>query len=866
MITKSEANQEIKALVQVYGLNDSVPVSVTPGIESAIKLLDDPRLKIHYRISAFKYLTSILKLFINTTPIPDNFVQYAQESVEFLKKEKPEDVNIPLAPLDIKDAEKLDLQQQLFAKLLEMLFFSVSIPELRDEAGALIDGLTTHFTLLHLSTSVVDKIRKERNFSVNDNEGKAYISENAFLNAITYSLSFWDKDVRAKGVDAVKRIYETTVTTFGSEENALYSDIFRSMFYKFTHCCYNEFYHTKLGGIIGLKTMFHDLNIPSSWFHQRQFELVRAVFFILRDTPDTAPFEVRHSAKELVLELLRACNKDITKEIVLEKPFQTLVGALIYDLASPTPMVREVAQECLQVLSDVTSTSTATLMGPCKHLLLTPIFGKPLRALPFPMQIGNIDAITFCLGLPDTFLSFNEELNRLLLEALALVDAEDESLANVHRLNEYRTSNQLVELRVVCIKLLSLALSKPDFSIGSLGEARIRILGVFFKALCNNSTKIINAAHQGLASSLQENAKLPKELLQNGLRPMLMNLSDHKKLTVSGLEALARLLELLISYFRVEIGRKLLDHLMAWAQINTLRQTAGQNLDNNHTVQIVMAILNIFHLLPAKAYTFMEEIINTLQYLEGHLDRHQDSPFRKPISKFLNRFAENCVEYLINNFKNRKLGNMLASITGMDGCENLRKHAEQNIQVLVDDVTSESDPETKVVKFANIVDLIEAIAKHDTEWFNGQKQLLTTLSQVLVEIHDISVAPILSSAHFRSSQAIEKLQQLIVTFTKANMDETDLIFSVVNLHSKLKYEISTVFEDFIFNDIVASNDLDLKIMYLNKTVDFINEPEPCLKAKIFFLKRVFGPIFVYEHVKSGDLVHVFERRPYGYRN
>ena len=53
----------------------------------------------------------------------------------------------------------------------------------------------------------------------------------------------------------------------------------------------------------------------------------------------------------------------------------------------------------------------------------------------------------------------------------------------------------------------------------------------------------------------------------------------------------------------------------------------------------------------AKAYTFMEEIINTLQYLEGHLDRHKDSPFRQPVSKFLNRFAENCIEYLIANFK-----------------------------------------------------------------------------------------------------------------------------------------------------------------------------------------------------------------------
>ncbi|KAI5963026.1 TRA1 [Candida pseudojiufengensis] len=855
--TQSDVDQEIKALVQIYGLDDKVPVSITPGVESAIKLLDDPRLKIHYRISAFKYLTSILKLFINTNPIPENFNQYTKESVEFLKSQDRE-IDIKLNPSDIKDVEKLDRQQQLFAKLLEKLFFSVSIPELKDEAIDLIDGLTTHFTLIHLTTSVIEKIKKERKFSVSDNEGKAYISENAFLSAITYALSFWDKDVRQKGIDTIKKIYDTTVILFGSEESALHSLIFRSMFYKFTHCCYNEYYHTKLGGVIGLKTMFHDLGIAPTWFYKRQFELARAIFFILRDTPETAPFEIRESAKILLLDLLKTCNKDLTKETVLEKPFQTLVGALVYDLASPTPMVREVAQECLKVLSDVTSVPIAQIIDPCKHLLLTPIFGKPLRALPFPMQIGNIDAITFCLALPDTFLSFNEELNRLLLEALALVDADDDSLANVHRLSEYRTSKQLIELRVVCIKILSLALSKPDFSIGTLAEARIRILGVFFKALCNKSTEIINAAHQGLASSLQENAKLPKELLQNGLRPMLMNLSDHKKLTVSGLEALARLLELLISYFRVEIGRKLLDHLMAWAQINTLRQIAGQNLDNNHTVQIVMAILNIFHLLPAKAYTFMEEIINTLQYLEGHLDRHQNSPFRKPISKFLNRFAENCIEYLIKNFKNRKLGNMLASIIGMDGCENLRKVAEEKFSVFIEEIENETDPEIKVVKFANLIDLTDAIAKHDKEWFNGQKNLLLTLSKFIEDAHEISTAPVLSAAHFQNDQAIVKLQHLVVEFIKINEGEIDLVFTVIDRLSKLKYKISNELDDFIFNDIVSSNNLELKKSYLNKTVDFIGESEPCERSKILLLKKIFNPIFIFESVKNDDISDLFE--------
>lgn len=853
---QSELDQDVKALFTIHGFDGKMPVSITPGVESAIKLLEDPRLKVHYRISAYKYLSSILKLFIDTTPIPEDYGAYVEELIELLKqdelKEYPE-----LEPSDIKDAAKLDRQQKLFSRLLETTFFALSIPELKDESSKLIDNITTHFTLIHLGTSIISKIKKDRLFLVNDQEGKAHISETVFFNALNYALSSYNKEVREKGIETIKSLYATTVTLFGSDEDALYSPLFRTMFYKFTHCCYSEFYNSKLGGVLGLQTMFEDLKIPSKWFFKRQFELVRSIFFILRDTPETAPHEIRLLAKNLVLKILKECSSDLTKETILEKPFQTLVGALVYDLASAVPIVREVSQESLKVLSDATGVPIATIMGPCKHLLLTPIFGKPLRALPFPMQIGNIDAITFCLNLDNSFLSFNDELNRLLLEALALVDAEDESLANVHRLNEYRTSRQLVELRVVCIKLLSLALTKPGFSLGSLSEARIRILGVFFKALCNNSTEIINAAHLGLKASLDESAKLPKELLQNGLRPMLMKLSDHKKLTVSGLEALARLLELLISYFRVEIGRKLLDHLMAWAQINTLRSIAGQDLKNNHTVQIVMAILNIFHLLPAKAYTFMEEIINTLQYLEGHLDRHQDSPFRLPVLKFLNRFAENCLEYYLNNFKNRKLGSMLAYFAGCEDGPKIREVARGKLETILEDLTNELSEEIKVIKFANTVDLVASIAKYDKEWFKEQAPLLHSLSSLMKNIVDQKgQLPLTSSNHFQADQAISKLQTTIVDFMLLKPEESGLAFYTVNRLCDLRIKVHEKLELFFFETIVKADDIEQKKAYLLRCIEFLGE-DVNLKAKIFFLKKVFDSTLLYEIHKNGESSSLF---------
>lgn len=853
---QSELDQEVKALFTIHGFKDQVPLSVTPGVESAIKLIEDPRLKVHYRISAYNYLSSILKLFIDTTPIPPDYAIYVQEQVELLKTDQLKEIP-ELEPSGIEDAAKLDNQQKLFSRLLEVLFFSLSIPEIKEEASKLIDHITNHFTLIHLGASVIGKIKKDRPFSVRDQEGKAFISEAVFFNALNYALSFWDRSVREKGVETIKNLHKTASILFGSDSDVLCSPLFRALFYKFTHCCYSEYYHSKLGGVLGLKTMLEDLRIPHEWFFKRQFELVRSIFFILRDTPDSAPFEVRDLARNLVLKILKECNSNISEASVQEKPFQTLVGALVYDLASAVPIVREVSQQSLTVLSEATGVSISTIVGPSKHLLLTPIFGKPLRALPFPMQIGNIDAITYCLGLEDSFLTFNDELNRLLLEALALVDAEDESLANVHRLYEYRTSKQLIELRVVCIRLLSLALVKPGFSLGSLSEARIRILGVFFKALCNKSTEIINAAHQGLKSSLDESAKLPKELLQNGLRPMLMNLSDHKKLTVSGLEALARLLELLISYFRVEIGRKLLDHLMAWAQINTLRQIAGQDLENNHTVQIVMAIFNIFHLLPAKAYTFMEEIINTLQYLEGHLDRHQNSPFRKPVLKFLNRFPENCLDYYIAHFKNRKLGNMLAYFAGADNGPKIREVAIQKMNGIMEDLKNETSDEILVIKFANTIDLVAAISKFEEEWFRQQALLLRELSMTAERIVNVKTSlPLVSNTHLQSDQAISKLQTIVVSFMAKSPAEADVLFDVINQFSFLNVKIHDDIEKFIFETVVKSDDISFKQMYMTKCVEFIAK-DSHLKAKIFLLKKVFNSILLYSIHEKGNVDSLF---------
>ena len=68
------------------------------------------------------------------------------------------------------------------------------------------------------------------------------------------------------------------------------------------------------------------------------------------------------------------------------------------------------------------------------------------------------------------------------------------------------------------------------------------IIAMFFNSLQSRHPEIVGAAKNGLGMAIRQH-KLPKELLQTCLRPILANLADYRKLSVTYLQGLARLLE-----------------------------------------------------------------------------------------------------------------------------------------------------------------------------------------------------------------------------------------------------------------------------------------------------------------------------------
>ncbi|AET37560.1 histone acetyltransferase TRA1 Ecym_1325 [Eremothecium cymbalariae DBVPG len=855
--TQEELDIEVDALFKVHGFNEEVPLSITSGISSALDILHDHRADIYYRQSAFKYISTTLKLFINSSASSiNNISPYLEKAVEALNNDKFEnDSSVEEKPL--LDPRGLNNQEKLLVRLLESLFFATSIEQLRDESRDLFLHILDHFSLLQVNSTLMAKKGQSEVFTVDIKQQNFHIRNDVIIDGIVSGLSSYLADSRNLAVDSIKRMHENGKIIYGE---AYLEHSFLALTKKLIHCFYDEAYYNKIAGVLGIRTLVEDLQVSVEYLRKFQFELVAGLLFVLKDTPAGAPAIICSGAENLILSILRKTCSGISESDLCEKRLQNSLTDIVCELSNQNETVRKACQAALKTVSEAANIQISKLMEHSRNFLLSPIFAKPLRALPFPMQIGNVDAVIYCLSLPDTFLDFNEELLRLLHEAIALVDAEDVSLTTIPRITEYQTAKQLVELRVVCIKLLALSLKSDKFSNAQQGSIRIRILAVFFKTMLKTSPEIIDATYQGLKEVLAENSKLPKELLQNGLKPMLMNLSDHQKLTVPGLEALARLLELLIAYFKVEIGKKLLDHLDAWCRIGVLDTLFGKDLLEQVPTKIISSIINIFHLLPPQADIFLDDLVLKLMLVEKRLRLQMDSPFRTPLAKYLNRFSTSVIVYFKRNLTSRQLVLLFCSIIKRPEAKDLRIAFEDELDVFYQ-YYMENIPNNRVRVvsfFANSVDLFNVLSESNTDqWFLEHRNMVFKLKNMLDITLNIIREDKFEYDALQLNQAIEKFQAIYLKFMELNISDPVILLNIIEFSQVAGFQLEHTFDCFIYENIISTNNIEQKLLYLKACLSFCTSDKP-LEAIICVLRQILNATFIYEGYVTGSLKRFIE--------
>ncbi|KAI2623256.1 hypothetical protein GGR54DRAFT_44205 [Hypoxylon sp. NC1633] len=811
----------------------------------------------HYKKQALQLIKSQLKLRVGIDHLPEDLPQLVRlQAQDFLAQKPAVDFALFNTSERERSVAKKDEQDEVMKRLIKAIMYAESLPEFREDADVFLMNLCRHFTIVEIGRGLVDVAKEMSPFDAKAGEGPLYIDTRVLADAIVESLASDLPDVRDAAFRAIRAVYDSTATIFGSEANVGRLGFFSHLSRTFCHACNEEEWYTKTGGSLGIDYLLVEVDLGDAWVASKQMDFIRALMYVIKDMPQDLPEKTRNSAQKTLETLLRRITANAKKEDVLPGPQQpgqlptkpsrlTQICVLFNDeLSHMNKHVRGTARRALEIIANATKADIWELLHPHKDRLLQPIYAKPLRALPFSTQIGYIDAIAYYMSLKPDFVAFDDNLNRLLMESLALADATDESLAGKHA--EFRTHESIVNLRVSCIKILSKAMGFDEFQKGQTNPTRTKIVSVFFKCLYSESKPTIEAANDSIRAVLSLTSKLPKDLLQQGLRPVLANLQDPKRLSTHGLDNLARLLRLLTTYFKVEIGARLLDHIKILADPALLQQISFTFFEQNSQMKVVAAVFNIFHLLPPAAEQFKERLIDTCLELEDKLRRTHHSPFRAPLYKYLNRYPDEVWTFLMGKLDDLKYGRFLAQVLLDPESKPLRDHAAANIDGLISSCAQAANvsKETRFVAVVSTINILDSLSQNaSTRSWLERKDTISWLRQVGKELErhlrNNSLPP---SLRLPADQAAEQLMGIFTKALSLNPKDLDALFGLVDSVTSDELRVTPSLFDFLYTHVISSDSIDYWKSVVLRCLDIYAGKSSSQKTKCFLLRYVVNPI------------------------
>lgn len=764
----------------------------------------------------------------------------------------------------VKDSLASGEQEQTFADVLRGLFEACRIEEFQQDATRYLRNLA----LFIFSTEIARQVPED---AVNK---LALALSSAFLDGMIESLAcVQHTDITRLSnqiVDILQDLLQHCKETPPPRDD-LPAALLAQFAMRLGSLCYDHSWQRKSGGALGIMLLVKRLDLGQKWLIQHEGEFLRSLIFMLKDVPTDAPGNVQ-DVVDTALHTIRLCHDpahgDEHKE-ERDKAQKHIIGFLIVELASQVEIVRTTTQAALRLFAELSGQTIEGLIAPVKSRLFSPIFTKPLRALAFPMQIGHMDGIAFCMTIDPPLLKLETDkeqptppqpqdgqppqpppqrepdspLERLLTEALGIADADDQALIGP-KPTHHASSTQLTKLRVVCVRLLSAAMSSADFLNTRHTSMRNRILQVYFKLLYAKSSEVVEAAYECLKVPVQQ-GKLPKDLLQTGLRPVLVNLGDHKRLTVDSLQGLARLLELLPNYFKVEIGQKLLDHFKALADPGNLPLAALAPQSDNGTMNVMAAIINVFHLLPYPgAGSFLQDVCTSVVEVERRLKKATTSPFTTPLAKFVSRYAPEAASLFSQQLREEPWSTTLRALILSEHGKPFRDHiAEHATNFFAPSFAEETVGSSAAL---HAVKAIQALIKVRPSWIVENDDVINRLvsrwtssmrRQRLSAEGETHLAQVREDAVFLSI-FISYLQQ-----TETQLG-TDLLFRMTDAFIYRSPCDSSSLARFLFRHVAQSRNISFRQTILRRFIDFFANDGILPAHKTMALRYIINPLLL----------------------
>ena len=859
--------------LQLIGASSESRFPVELGIDVAISKLREASPKPtevqatqtmkHQKQQAFQFVVTQVKLLLGPDELPPDFLRLVRLHANKVSDGNLENVNTRHSSNSREQSiAKKDESQETLKKLLKACIYATSNTDLSGAAHAFLSNIYKHFAILEIGQALIDiKTESGRNiFQVDTSEGPVEIDHRVLVMVIVESLSSEEIAARETAQNAIVALHDAASVLFGSEVPVMKLPMFTQLLNTSCHSCYKPEWFSKAGGALGINTMATQLGLDGTWFVEKQLDICRALMYAAKDLPEDLPQSTRVQALDTLKIILRKCNGDITVDEAVKpgSKIHSLCSFLVPELAHSCRHVRQVAQSGLSILADICDAQPYQLVAPVKQRLFY-VFTKPVRALPISIQIGYIDAVTYLMQLKHGILEPSEEINRFLRETTTISDSDLESVSN--RPLDQRHLENMTKLKVSCLRLLQSSLNYPEANQSPTGKSQPKMISIFFKALYSRHSEVHQAAHDALKEIYERDPKVPKDVLTNGLRPILVSLQDPSKLKLDSLQCLSRLLQILKNYFKVEIGGRLLDSSPAIANDDVLEKASFKLIWQHDSIQLVTALIDIFHRLPVPgSHIFMDRLIDKVLYLEQRLRRTQFSPFREPLIRYLDRYPAMTLERIGASLRtNRSKACFFAQILGHEVSQPLREAIVQNPAILTECFPTDAPENEQILSTTNVIHITDTLCAYP----EVGKTLLdkTTFRHVLIERGKmlwslLQKNEVDASIRLAAEQMCDRLMSIIVFYLSHNVQDIDCIFDTIEAVTSHTLKDSARLQRFFYDHIISPGDVSRWRQVIERSIDVFVSQEHGESMKAYVLRNLLSPILAQDIMKNWDMLSV----------
>lgn len=648
------------------------------------------------------------------------------------------------------------------------------------------------------------------------------------------------------------------------------------------HCCYKSEWNSKRAGVLGLEqlvTVIPESILKLQWFCATRLHVIWSLLFLTKGATGSVGADIISRARKVIFSLIRLhflpTDLSSVSNIVSSKPFQEFVVRLAWELLCSSAITRETARLCFEELAKYLGVPIFDLLVPAKEQLLRLLAQRSIRQNSILVQTGYVEFVNFYLKHGRE--AFANELLRqstrdsLISECIVTVEgslidvtteAEEGFRLNSHETHRFFTRKRTKQLLVLRRRILVMLCNLAFFGTAELQQSE-KLVGSmitnFFRCLQSGDDEMVEIAKRGLKQAVLRHEK-PKELLQQNLRPLLLNLRDHKKLTLPYLQNLGRVLELFSHWFNVNLGDKLLEHLQRWTEPEKFG--CQQKWTPGSESKVGAAILNLFHLLSPASGKFLERIVSMVINLEAvlpvvgpgvaHLGLRSiggasTSPYRTPLLKFCNQHASAAAQYFMSHLQDDTIRQLLFAMVRSSDSGPLRSILMKDAQHLTNQVTFSSDATSSFG--LHCITLTNYLSEHNPKWLASRPEIMEKLKsywRAAANSSDTTRNPTLCLLRVKE---MDILAQIFVRYWNHCEEDVAILFELLPIFWTRTVCDFTYAKDFVNETVTKRVSAAAKRCILEHFLDMFQDKLISQERKVYALQQIVIPM-VTTHLDS----------------